>query len=838
MLPFTDFEDEDINRIEKFSKTNLLIMLDLNECKREHLICIFGQFSSKPEQFVFLPDERELIHVIATHIKQRVMKSNQIDMNQLDEFSTFNDVSENNNSIKYELSQTPFGSIFAEDIAPSYLQSFCETINSIQKCEDDLIVCDALKPMSRTHQFLKKLNAIADRNILVKKAGYRFNIDIKQIATYMRVLGGALLYETIHRNLELAIPSIDTTNRFIRKTQNQMVEGCLRTNELLQYLNERSLPLAVAISEDATRISGRIEYDHRTNQISGFVLPINKDTGMPIPRSFPARTRDEILSHFAHNTHVANFVNVIMAKPLANYPSFCLLLYSSDGKYTSEDVNKRWNFIVAELQKFNIKVLTISSDSDPRYNSAMRRGSMLGSTSDIFDAEWFCSGLSEFYEFPFYVQDHVHNLTKLRNLFLRTGKWSGKLTFGPHYFIQKNHLHFLLQNYRKDQHELTPSTLDPVDKQNFKSALRMCSDKVIQLLKRSLSSSVGTMKFLEIMRAVYDSYCDPKLTPLERVEKLWYTVFILRTWRMFVERQNHLTLKDNFLTHYSYVAIEINAHSLIQIMIHLKNNNMEKFFLPFIFDSQACESFFRQIRSLTSVYSTVANCSTKEIIARLNKIQLLNDITHKSDFLFPRVKNKMEYPDQVNELPTKKQIYHKILECKFKAIEFAMDIGMLSDDEVDLDINLDLPCALKPTNFKQIGDTCELTEHTNQELMQTIARMKVDVSHMTLKNYANLFTNKEISETSSFVEICNDTKKRLVVKKTSLCWLLRGDSGKLSSDRIFRVRGVTTKTMIGNKLSRVDRKKSIPKEAKKICLGKVKKTKQRKIKNTYIRFKY
>lgn len=59
---------------------------------------------------------------------------------------------------------------------------------------------------------------------------------------------------------------------------------------------------------------------------------------------------------------------------------------------------------------------------------------------------------------------------------------------------------------------------------------------------------------------------------------------------------------------------------------------------------------------------------------------------------------------------------------------------------------------------------------------------------MKLKNYAENLD--EIPETSLFVEIYNDGERRVVVKKSSLCWLLREDGGKLSSDRIERVKGI------------------------------------------------
>lgn len=310
VMSFEEFEDGDINRIETYSKQNLLLILDLthNEYEREHLICLFGQFSSNPSAFMFLPDERELIHSIVNHIKKIVIEFGKVNVNQIDHFQKCGQMFDDNSSFKSNLSKTSIGLIFGEDIEPNYLQLFCNAANPVLSCEEDhqaqLVPTDST---SRTYELLRKFKATTDQNLSRKKPGYRYNIDIKQLAAYIRVLGGALLYETIHKNLELSLPSIDTTNRFIRKTHGQMVEGCLRTNELLQYLNDRNLELAVALSEDVTRISGRIEYDHRTNQISGFVLPLNKDTRMPIPYSFPARNRDEILKYFASISFLPQF---------------------------------------------------------------------------------------------------------------------------------------------------------------------------------------------------------------------------------------------------------------------------------------------------------------------------------------------------------------------------------------------------------------------------------------------------------------------------------------------------------------------------------------------------
>lgn len=56
-----------------------------------------------------------------------------------------------------------------------------------------------------------------------------------------------------------------------------------------------------------------------------------------------------------------------------------------------------------------------------------------------------------------------------------------------------------------------------------------------------------------------------------------------------------------------------------------------------------------------------------------------------------------------------------------------------------------------------------------------------------LKNFSEKFENKVIDETSPYTEIFRVEGKRLVVKKTSICWLLRRDWQKISADRLQRV---------------------------------------------------
>lgn len=634
---------------------------------------------------------------------------------------------------------------------------------------------------THTHAILKKLLENANRNRHRPAAGYRYDREVKDWAAFIRMLAGPLGYLAIQENLCLALPSLSTINHFIQNTK-VIKEGVLRPDELALYLTQRNLPLTVCISEDATRIQGRVQYDSRSNEIVGFVLPINSENGLPKPSMIKARNTEEIVSHFTRKIPTASFVNTIMAQPIGKVPPFCLLIFGTDCRFTTANVSDRWEYVVSELKKVNIEVLTVSSDSDPKFNCAMRKNALLGHSSNIFNADWFRCGNSP--EPPFYVQDTTHIGTKLRNFLLKTLKNPAMLPFGDTYHVRLDHLQTLINRISKDKHQLTQTVLDVNDRQNFESVLRICDRRVTDLLKKHVSDSVATVKVLEITRNIIASFMDPELTPLERVFKMWYSVFLIRLWRNYVITKKSLTLKKNFLTSYCYICIELNAHSLILILLYLRKVNKPHLFMPLVYSSQPCESFYRQIRSFTSTYSTVANCTVKEILERINKIQLQNDISsdENSKFKFPKKLKScdLQSPNTFEfSLPTHSEILRKIREAKKMAINDAITIGLLRDKDSDIS----LTCELLP--YAPQADSSRETEYNrpNQiELLSILSQLK----SVSLKNYAEVFDNKTMDETSSYTEVFGGSK-RMIIKKTSLCWYLRKNENKLSSDRLKRV---------------------------------------------------
>lgn len=277
-------------------------------------------------------------------------------------------------------------------------------------------------------------------------------------------------------------------------------------------------------------------------------------------------------------------------------------------------------------------------------------------------------------------------------------------------------------------------------------------------------------------RDILDSYMDVHLPPLIRIEKIWTAVFILRIWRQHVKLQKKRVTNDRFLTANCYSCIELNALSLVQCMLYLKEHDLPNLFLPHHYNSQVCESIFRQIRSFTSTYSTVANCSIKEILSRISKIQLQNKIVHSSAtrFFYPKSNLQKSTSNIAYDLPTKSEIIKSIIACKTNAIKIACRFGFKIKNESSLNF-CEIPKLVSRKKKQKIKAKTNI-----KNILHGLLRIN-DLKNANLINFVKKHPNPD--EKSPFVKL-HDSK---VVKKTSLCWLFRNDYSKLSSDRVRRV---------------------------------------------------
>lgn len=140
-------------------------------------------------------------------------------------------------------------------------------------------------------------------------------------------------------------------------SRNDIEEGILRISQLKTYLITRNFPLKIWLSEDQTRITGRIQYDAKSNKIVGLNLPFNHN-GLPISDAFYATSVTKI-KNATERGRPSNNVNVLMVQPLAeNSPAFCVCAFGSDNCFTYKNVLDKWNTVIQLLlsMAFQFKV--------------------------------------------------------------------------------------------------------------------------------------------------------------------------------------------------------------------------------------------------------------------------------------------------------------------------------------------------------------------------------------------------------------------------------------------------------------------------------------------------
>ncbi|XP_055714255.1 uncharacterized protein LOC129808504 [Phlebotomus papatasi] len=255
-----------------------------------------------------------------------------------------------------------------------------------------------------------------------------------------------------------------------------------------------------------------------------------------------------------------------MAKPLSNsVPAFGLVLYGANSVISHTNAKIRWEHVVRELRQNNIDVVGIPTDGDSRYLKAMRLQTEIRSNLAYYAIiKMTAKDLH-------YIQDPVHVLTKLRTRLLNENV---SIIIGSK-IVDLDCLRKLL-DMPKDLHGLNLTDISPADKMNFKSCEKLIHDDVTDILEQTFPQSKALVMYLKIMRLIYDSFLAIGKTALERIFTITRVVYSLRIWRDWLvkNRKNGLTLK-NFITTNSYMCVEMNAISLIEVVRRLRDNNQE-----------------------------------------------------------------------------------------------------------------------------------------------------------------------------------------------------------------------------------------------------------------------
>lgn len=232
----------------------------------------------------------------------------------------------------------------------------------------------------------------------------------------------------------------------------------------------------------------------------------------------------------------------------------------------------------------------------------------------------------------------------------------------------------IINNQSKDQHGLCRSDLDNIDRMNYNLVEKMTNEKVLTCLKK-IPKSDATCAFIRLIKHCTAPFNQTDLFATQRLRQIWRAVFFLRGWNNWLRSSKQHSSK-NFISQNAYECVELNAHSLVNLMINCRDKNETHLFLPCLFSSQPCECFFRHARSMTSTQSTVINFTMLDFIYKAKRIQLQEELKCKlkNDFVFPR--EKVHDKSRSITLPSDKIICQIITIAKEDAKKDLNDLGI------------------------------------------------------------------------------------------------------------------------------------------------------------------
>ncbi|CAF4471863.1 unnamed protein product [Rotaria socialis] len=363
-------------------------------------------------------------------------------------------------------------------------------------------------------------------NLAPSSNHYRYSESIKKFAICVYVLGGKQRYEFVRLNMSGSIPVLPTVLDLINKSDMTLTEAEFRFNSLQQFQSGFGF-----CSEGTTGVIPKVEYDSSTNSFIGFTTPTID--GISLMKHYDADTFDDFKTIYNTN-ETAPLLNIHMFQSISteddptNFPKPILLsAYGVDNKFTALDILRLWIYFFERCLDKDVRIIGFSTGADNKYVSAM------------------------------HLANPVHIVTKWRNRLLSptTDLYIGNVK------ISMPHIEQLINNnsYTKLDHGLKKSDINPKDRQNYNSCIKLISDGVINLLndKNDLSFPIHHKRKHESSL--------PSSHQLDDIDTLDIQKLISNAYDQALRLVKHSKILD-----------KLNEHK-INCLNDLKNNTSEEF---------------------------------------------------------------------------------------------------------------------------------------------------------------------------------------------------------------------------------------------------------------------
>lgn len=331
------------------------------------------------------------------------------------------------------------------------------------------------------------------------------------------------------------------------------------------------------------------------------------------------------------------------------------------------------------------------------------------------------------------------------------------------------------------------------DRMNYEIASKLCAKSFTNELKRP--EEQATKAFLEMLQNIVIAYIDEATEPGDRIFSAYYVVFFLRLWKAllkdFSERSNSnfvATLNKNFISTNFAACVEIDGSALIILHNQCRGMKRPELFLPWMLNSQHCESTFRSWRSLSSTRSTRINLDMKEVTEKSARLQIIEEAPTKiKDFVNATRKPKNCFIPK--KLLSDADISTIVLggfnsagktHAQFRKGDNWFWNGGPPKIQLSKQSDWISKAKVKQEEKKnvRVQESLKMQAERDESFMANIDYL---VSNRTGK----LVESNEPTTPRNFIRFTRDDVP-IYIKKVSLVWWLSEDGKRVSTDRIWR----------------------------------------------------
>lgn len=126
---------------------------------------------------------------------------------------------------------------------------------------------------------------------------------------------------------------------------------------------------------------------------------------------------------------------------------------------------------------------------------------------------------------------------------------------------------------------------------------------------------------------------------------------------------------------------------LLSLIVKLREQNKGSMFQITLFDSQPCERFFRQMRTMTTMNYTKINFPLNDLLHLIQRVELQYDIIYNKlidkGIVFPRIStntSRTETTFSAFEMPSNEELVATIEKAKNEAIREVSKFGIIIDE--------------------------------------------------------------------------------------------------------------------------------------------------------------